>query len=345
MGASDSAPTPVLEGNRVRHILGCIFLPYLLTFSPQAFSSPPTSPAATSGSTSSPTASAGEGAPPPAAGAPATGVPAAGSAAKAAPAAEQSPAEDLFARKCGSCHTVGKGTRVGPDLKDAHKRRPRAWLDQFVKAPSTLLDSDPDARNLLAEFKGVRMPDLGLSEADSKTLVDLLIRCSSEPCNLAGKFVAAATATEKDIALGRELFLGSTSMKARGAACVSCHTVRGAKSVLGGGRLGRDLTNVFARLGDEGLDNALKSPAFPLMNKVFAEHPIEPGEAFALRAYLYKANLGGEPPEDETWSPVLAGGLGSFAVLIALNAAWSHRLRGVRKPLTARRESNKESHS
>lgn len=269
--------------------------------------------------------------------------PAAAPASNSAPASEaQSPAEDLFARKCGSCHTVGKGVRVGPDLKDVHKRRPRAWLETFVKAPSTLLDSDPEARNLLAEFKGVKMPDLGLADKEVKVLVDLLVRCSSEPCNLAGKFVAATTATERDMALGRDIFLGVQPMKARGAPCVSCHNVDGTKSVLGGGRLGKDLTNVFARLGDEGLDNALKSPAFPLMNKVFQDHPIEASEAFALRAYLYKSNLGSEPAKDESLSPVLGGLVGSFAFLIALNAAWSRRLRGVRKPLIRRPGIDKE---
>lgn len=261
-------------------------------------------------------------------------------ASAAAPA--QSPAEDLFARKCGSCHTVGKGVRVGPDLKDVAKRRARAWLDTFVKTPSALLDSDPDARNLLAEFKGVRMPDLGLTDGDAKTLVDLVIRCSAEPCNLAGKFVPATNATERDMALGREVFLGLSPLKGGGAPCVSCHTVRGAKSLIGGGRLAKDLTNVFARLGDEGLDNALKNPAFPLMNKVFADHPIDAGEAFALRAYLYKANLGGEPARDDAWSVFLAGSVGAFGVLVALNAAWGRRLRGVRQPLTHPREDGKE---
>jgi mono/diheme cytochrome c family protein len=254
-------------------------------------------------------------------------------AAQKAPDA-QSPAEDLFARKCGSCHTVGKGQRVGPDLKDVAKRRPRAWLDSFVKAPSAMLDSDADARNLLADFKGVRMPDLGLQDADVKSLVDLVIRCSAEPCNLAGKFVAATTSTDRDRENGRALFLGHAPLKNGAAPCVSCHTVRGSGGGLPGGRLAKDLTNVYARLGDEGLDNALKSPAFPLMNKVFADHPIDPAEAFQLRAFLYKANLGGEPAKGDEWSVPLAGGLGSFGVLMGLNVAWRRRLRGVRGPLT-----------
>lgn len=252
--------------------------------------------------------------------------------------APQSPAEDLFARKCASCHTVGKGVRVGPDLKDAHKRRSRSWLESLVRTPSALLDTDAEARNLLADFKGVRMPDLGLSDGDVKTLVDLIARCSVEPCNLAGRFTPATVATERDFTLGRSYFLGTTALKGGGAPCLSCHTVRGIRSAVPGGRLAKDLTNVFARLGDEGLDRALASPAFPLMNKVFTDHPMDPAEVFALRAFLYKANLGGEPAGEDSLSVGLASGAGTLTVLVLLNAAWARRLRGVREPLTHRRE-------
>lgn len=253
---------------------------------------------------------------------------------------QQSPAEDLFARKCASCHTVGKGVRVGPDLKDAHKRRSRSWLESFVKAPSALLDTDAEARNLLSEFKGVRMPDLGLSDAEVKALVDLVTRCSAEPCNLAGRFTPATLATERDVALGRSYFLGLSPLKGGGAPCLSCHTVRGIGSAVPGGTMAKDLTNVFARLGDEGLDRALANPAFPLMNRVFTDHPLDPAEVFALRAFLYKANLGGEPAGEDSLSIGLVSGSGTLLVLVVLNAAWARRLKGVRKPLTQRREQS-----
>ena len=253
----------------------------------------------------------------------------------------QSPAEDLFARKCGSCHTVGKGVRVGPDLKDVNKRRGRAWLESFVAAPSGMLDSDAEARNLLAEFKGVRMPDLGIAAPDVKSLVDLVTRCSTEPCNLAGKFTPATMATNLDIARGRELFLGLQALKAGAAPCHSCHIVRGVKSAVPGGTIAKDLTNVFARLGDEGLDTALANPAFPLMNKIFADHPLDAAEAFALRAFLFQANRGGEPAREDTLSVFLMGCLGTFGVLISLNAAWRRRLRGVRQPLMRKQNGGK----
>ncbi len=246
--------------------------------------------------------------------------------------AEADPHVDLFARKCGSCHTVGKGVRVGPDLKDVLQRRNRAWVERLVKAPSAMLDSDPDARQLVTQFGGVRMPDLGLSEAEVRGLADLLDRCSKQPCDLAGKFVAVTTATAADFARGRDLFVGRTPLAAGAVPCLSCHTVRGAAGRVPGGTLARDLTHAYARLGDQGLDAALKAPAFPVMNKVFGQRALTADEAFALRAYLYDANRQQPVPEDHLSLPIL-GALGTLGALGVLNAAWARRLRGVRQPL------------
>jgi cytochrome c2 len=246
------------------------------------------------------------------------------------------PAVDLFARKCASCHTVGKGARVGPDLEDLLSRRDRAWVESFIAAPSAMLDTDPAARQLLAQFNGVRMPDLGLQAADVRTVVDLIARCSAEPCDLVGQFVAVTAATPADSARGRDLFTGRAALQAGAAPCLSCHTVRGAGAGIAGGTLAKDLTNAFGRLGDQGLDAALKNPAFPVMSRVFAAHPLQADEAFALRAFLYDSNRR-EPPPEDLWSLPLAALLGTIVVLVVLNAAWARRLRGVRIPLTHRK--------
>lgn len=263
------------------------------------------------------------------------------SAAAPSPVAASSPAPvdpavDLFARKCGSCHTVGGGKRVGPDLQGALDRRDRAWVERFIKAPSTMLDSDPTARQLVTEFAGVRMPDLGLSDSEVSSLTSLIERCSKEPCDLAGRFTPVATATAADIARGRDLFLGQEALKAGAAQCLSCHTVLGAGGGIAGGLLAKDLTNVFGRLGDQGLDAALKSPPFPVMARIFVDHPLEPDEVFALRAFLYDANRK-EPAAEDALSLLLVSLLGTVVVLIALNVAWARRLRGVRLPLVRRK--------
>ncbi|MEO8500521.1 MAG: cytochrome c [Vicinamibacteria bacterium] len=258
--------------------------------------------------------------------------------ASAASAGPDDPAIDLFVRKCSSCHTVGKGVRVGPDLKGATERRDRVWLESFIKAPSIKLDSDPVARGLVTQFAGVRMPDLGLSDAEITSLADLIDRCSKAPCDLAGKFTPVATATVQDMARGRALFLGEEALKSGAPQCLSCHTVQGAGGGIAGGLLAKDLTNVFGRLGDQGLDAALKSPPFPVMNRIFAARPLQPDEVFALRSFLYDANRK-VPAEEGGVSLLLVALLGVGVVLIVLNAAWSGRLRGVRLPLVHRKVS------
>lgn len=236
------------------------------------------------------------------------------------------PSEELFVAKCSSCHTVGAGARVGPDLKGTLDKRDRAWLEQFVAAPSKLLDTDPVARTLLGEYKGVRMPDLGLSAAQVKSLVDLIGRCSSKPCDLTATFTPANKATAADIGAGRALFIGDTPLKNGAAPCMSCHTVTGIGAFPGGGTLARDISQSFARLGDEGIDAALKSPPFPLMNKVFADHPLDPQEAFALRAFLYDRNRAAPDPKSQN-GVLIAGVLIAAAVLVLLRAVWA-RQRG-----------------
>jgi hypothetical protein len=177
------------------------------------------------------------------------------------------------------------------------------------------------------------MPDPGISEEQVVSLYDLIVRCSAEPCELAGKFVPITEAVEEDFARGEALFLGHERTVNGSVACISCHNVSGIDSFVPGGTLAADLTHVFARLGDEGLDAALKNPAFPLMNKVFSDHPLDPEEAFALRAFLYESNRGAAVAGDNASLP-LFGVFGAGLILVILNAFWSRRLRGVRKELT-----------
>ncbi len=254
-------------------------------------------------------------------------------AATAEPAPD--PAIDLFVKKCASCHTIGKGDRVGPDLAGAHERRDRAWLARFIEVPSAMLDTDAVARDLVVKFKGTRMPDLGLSAEQARSLVDLVARCSASPCDLAPAFKPVTAAVPDDAVRGRLLYLGTEPLSGGGPACLSCHTVRGAGGGVGGGLLAKDLTNVFARLGDEALGAALANPAFPLMANIYAD---KPDEAFALRAFLYEANRA-TAPDDDSVNPLLFGTIGAGAVLLVLNAAWSRRLRGVRSSIAHGRRS------
>jgi len=251
---------------------------------------------------------------------------------------ETDPTVELFVAKCSSCHTVGQGVRVGPDLADAHVRRERSWLREMIQNPSDLLNRDADARRLLVDHNNVRMPDLDITSEQADMLIDLITRCSAEPCVLVGQFVPVTEAVEADFLRGEALFVGDERTANGSGACIACHDVNGLSTYVPGGTLAADLTNVFARLGDEGLDAALKNPGFPLMNKIFAEHPLETDEAFVLRAFLYNANRAETSTESDASLP-LFGILGTVVVLVVLNAFWRRRLRGVRQVLTRPQEN------
>jgi protein SCO1 len=82
------------------------------------------------------------------------------------------PGEALFLKACSTCHTIGHGTLVGPDLKNVAARRDRDWLTRFMMAPGRMrAQKDPLTMELMEKFKGVRMPDLGLQETDVSDLL------------------------------------------------------------------------------------------------------------------------------------------------------------------------------
>lgn len=85
--------------------------------------------------------------------------------------------ERLFTAKgCMACHTVGRGELVGPDLKGVTERRPLDWLRRFITQPSAMLRSDSLAKQLLAQYKNVPMPDLPLRDTEVDALIHYLKR-------------------------------------------------------------------------------------------------------------------------------------------------------------------------
>ncbi len=81
---------------------------------------------------------------------------------------------EIFKAKCASCHTVGGGKLMGPDLQGVTEKRDPQWLRQFIKAPSVLIaEKDPTAMALLEEY-GAPMPDLGLTDEEVEHVIAFL---------------------------------------------------------------------------------------------------------------------------------------------------------------------------
>ena len=83
--------------------------------------------------------------------------------------------EYLFSSRCGACHTIGQGDKMGPDLAGVTLRRDRAWLARYVAEPDKMLaEGDPIATALFEKYKNARMPNLRLGSADVVAVLSYL---------------------------------------------------------------------------------------------------------------------------------------------------------------------------
>ncbi len=275
----------------------------------------------------------------------------------ATPARAAEAAADDFRANCATCHTIGGGRLVGPDLKDVTKRRDRDWLRRFIPNPQAVIQGgDPYAQKLLSEARGVVMPNVpGMDDARAVRLLDLI---EAESALAKSQFAKVGLSdrpfTAADEAIGRDIVLGRRRLQGGGTACLSCHAVGGA-GLLGGGRLAPDLTDVVARLGGrQALGAWLMAPPTATMRTVFAAKRLDPeGEILPLLAYMQGvADRHEVPPGTPSRIVFLLLGVGlAAACLVAMDGVWKRRFRGVRSPMVraaalgARRPSDTKEES
>jgi mono/diheme cytochrome c family protein len=245
----------------------------------------------------------------------------------------------LFQQKCVACHTVGGGEGVGPDLAGVTARRDGPWLTRWIGAPDRLLaDGDPIAKELLAKYNNVPMPNMALTDAEVDALVAYLAAGSASPVPVARPGTPPPPAG--DATIGRELFTGSRRFARDGPACMACHSIAGL-GALGGGALGPDLTMAASKFGDAGLASVLSGMPFPTMSPIFTRRPLTPEEQSHLRVFIGQAAVAGRTP----------GAIGRLTVLAVLGAAlglglahvsWRRRLDGgVRRGLLRRAHAHR----
>ncbi len=74
---------------------------------------------------------------------------------------------------CVSCHTVGKGKIIGPDLAGVAQRRTKEWLARWLADPPGMIATDADARKLFEEHL-VPMPSPGLTRKEIDQVIEYL---------------------------------------------------------------------------------------------------------------------------------------------------------------------------
>ena len=246
----------------------------------------------------------------------------------------------LFGTKCYSCHNIGSGDKTGPDLKGVTTRRTKDWVNVFVNTPAAMNSKgDATANQLFKKFSPTVMPDQALTPGQIDSILMMIedLTKKNEIFVPAGAKLSRAI-TPGDVDSGWRLFMGRAKLQNGGAACISCHSIKGV-GMFGGGTLGPDLTGVNLKYRDPELIAILQNPAFPTMATQFSTHALSNEEIVQLFALFQNAKLTNPIPATQAGVTTLdpkffvIGTAAMLLVLALMNLAWRKRSRGVREEL------------
>lgn len=202
-------------------------------------------------------------------------------------ASPETPPALLFSRQCSSCHTIGKGDLVGPDLKGVTSRRDRSWLLRFIRSSQEVVQSgDPTATGLFDRYKRQRMPDHDFTSAQIDALLEYVSTAKAESPEMR----SAESATAADARLGYDLFVGNARLT-NSPPCSACHSIRhpwaGWPATMA--TFAPELSRVYDQYHDKSLAAFFRSGCLHRETAPPATDTLTPGESFALRAFLRDA--------------------------------------------------------
>lgn len=234
--------------------------------------------------------------------------------------------KDLFDKQCASCHTIGGGDGGGPDLKGVTEKQTGDWLVRVIVEPDKLTAAkDPHQAELVKKF-GFEMPNLGISSEDAKKIIAYLATAGGVAASSSSVPAPEKTellVTPELIAQGKALFTGSKRLAKGGAPCISCHPFT-YPGIEGGNLSIADLNKSYQKMGDTGMQGALKALKFPTMKKIYAERPLTDDEITALMA-LFKDSATQKGGGARVSLPLVGGGL--FVLLLLGLALYKRRIR------------------
>lgn len=80
--------------------------------------------------------------------------------------------QSVFETRCTTCHKM-EGRYVGPPLGDVVEQREPEYIMNMILAPEKMLQTDPTAQQLLAEYS-VPMTNQNLSEEEARAILEYL---------------------------------------------------------------------------------------------------------------------------------------------------------------------------
>lgn len=79
--------------------------------------------------------------------------------------------EEVFKANCTACHKADRKF-IGPAMKGVVDRRAPEWIMNMILDPELMVKEDPIARQLLIDHNGSPMANQGISEEDSRALLE-----------------------------------------------------------------------------------------------------------------------------------------------------------------------------
>lgn len=189
---------------------------------------------------------------------------------------------EVWGSRCGTCHTVGDGDDVGPDLLGVTERRDRSWLVDFIRSSTAMIEAgDEIALELFEQYGRQKMPDHAYDSAQIEELLDWI--AAGGPADPTPEVRAASTATPEERRMGRELFFGERPLSAGGAACAHCHALSDQERFES---LGGSLAGAYDRYRDVEMFRLLRGMATPLMAETYGRRPLTDEEVHCIKAFL-----------------------------------------------------------
>jgi cytochrome c2 len=90
-------------------------------------------------------------------------------------------AEKEWKTNCSTCHSIGMGDKIGPDLGGISKRRKMDWIVKFMQYPDGMIQGDPEekgyekadpiAKALWVVYKKALMAEQDLTKDQIKKMI------------------------------------------------------------------------------------------------------------------------------------------------------------------------------
>jgi protein SCO1/2 len=119
-----------------------------------------------------------------------------------------------WAKRCGACHTIGRGGAIAPDLLGVTDRHDRGWLTRFIAAPNQMLAAGDSAALALEKKYQVQMPNLRLSDDEVTAVIDYVHQQSEAFSRASAPMSVSSAGREGEAGIGRILIAYLTIQRA-----------------------------------------------------------------------------------------------------------------------------------